>query len=168
MHSLSSAIALIETRKPRTVFDFQTLGINMRHAADGTFRHVFFIGVKGEAVIKIPREYEPDPADPAWKNPLVHARKEIETIERIHSDDRYLHLKRYLPRLLYRSLDTGVVIMPRYRPLRSARAASHFNREETAIARMFRETLKLFTADYDHKNIMRDEKRNLVIVDLGY
>ena len=164
MHSLNVAIDLIQTSNPRNLTEFQTLGIKVRHVADGNFRHVFLLGACGEAVIKIPKDYHPDSEDPAWKNPLVHARKEIETIERICSDDRYLHLKRYLPRLLYRSIDTGVVIMPRYRPMRRVK----FNREEKAVARMFRETLKLFTADYDHKNMMRDGKGNIVIADLGY
>jgi len=164
MHSLQVAIDIIVAGNPRTVAEFQTLGIKLRHVADGNFRHVFYLGQRREAVVKIPKEYHPDPADPAWKNPLVHARKEIETIERICSDDSFLHLKRYLPRLLYRSLDTGVVIMPRYRPMRRVR----FNREERAVSRMFKETLKLFTADYDHKNMMRDSKGNIVIADLGY
>lgn len=135
-----------------------------RVLARGKYRVVYDAPSLG-AVIKIPQKYTPQAGDEAWADPLVHARKEIATLHEIHTNPSLLHLRRYTPHVFFSNPETGVIVMRRYhrrKPIKR-RAA-----EERVISWMFRDTLRMFTADYGLQNLMRDEEGNAVLVDFGY
>lgn len=150
----------------RTAQEVSAAGISMRKLKPGKYRNVFEI-VGADAIVKIPKRYTRKYGDKEYDDPLFHARKEILTITRINSDDSMRHLRAYLPLVYYSSLETGVIMMKKYRAL-SKKDRIPFKREERLLVRIFRETLRMWTADYGLQNLMRDEKMNPVVVDLGY
>lgn len=144
--------------------DAQFLSLSTRVLATGKYRLVYDAPAL-HAVVKVPKKYTPKPGDEAWADPLFHARKEIVTLHDINTNPALYHLRRYLPHVFHANPETGVIVMRRYhRRKPSQRRAA----EERIIVRMFRDTLRMFTADYGLQNLMRDEAGDPVIVDFGY
>ena len=135
-----------------------------RVLAKGKYRTVY-AAPSLDAVVKVPKPYIAKPGDQKWDDPMEHARKEIAVLNEIHTNASYFHLRRYTPHVFFSNPETGVIVMRRYR--RSNPTRKHAA-EERVIARMFRDTLRMFTADYGLQNLMRDEAGNAVLVDLGY
>jgi len=135
-----------------------------RVLAKGKYRIVYDAPSLG-AVVKVPKDYTPQPGDEKWADPLEHARKEIATLNEIHMNPAFLHLRRYTPHVFFSNPETGIIVMRRYRRGKPTRKHAA---EERVISRMFRDTLRMFTADYGLQNLMRDEAGNAVLVDFGY
>jgi hypothetical protein len=155
---------VFERRQPASARAIRALGIPLERLDTGKFRQVFAVGGV-EAVVKIPRRYVAKPGDHEWDDPRMHARREIRTIAAIRGEERLSHLRRYLPAIYYSSLETGIVVMKRYR--HRPRGNPEFGREERLLARFFREALSKDSADYV-LNLMRDEALEPVVIDLGY
>ncbi len=147
-----------------SIEDQKYLAAATRILSRGKFRVVYDAPSLG-AVVKVPKDYTPKPGDEPWADPLVHARKEIAVLNEIHANPAFLHLRPYTPHIFYSNAETGLIVMRRYhrRKPTKRRAA-----EERVIARMFRDTLRMFTADYGLQNLMRDEAGNAILVDFGY
>ena|SRR5271156_5478361 len=157
--------ALFEQHKPKTIKEIKhLLPIKVRFLSSGHFRDIYSIK-RCEAIIKIPKVYTPRPGDvEAHVNPVIHSRKEIDRIAEINSSPELEHLRRYLPEIIYADRKTGVIVMKKY----TRKKRKKFNLQERILVRMFRDTLKMYTADYGKKNLLRDENDEPIVVDLGY
>lgn len=162
--TVQSFAEFLASHKPESAKDIIALGYELVLLSDeGKFRRTYEV-LGHECIIKIPRKYTPQPNHEVWRNPKRHSQIEVETIRMVMEEDKYEHLRRYVPQVYYSCLETGVVVMPVYRTL----TPGDCTEEADVIGQMFRDTLKKWTADYTHKNIMRDGIGNLVVVDLGY
>ena len=153
----------IEHYKPVIASNIVYLGFELREIGQGKFRRCYEV-VGHECIVKVPRRYDPKPHHPTWRNPIHHSQIEVETLRMIMEDDKYEHLRRYVPQVYYSCLETGLVVMPHYLP--PPLAGRH--EEMAMLGQMFRDTLKKWTADYIQHNIMRTNDGGLVVVDLGY
>ena len=152
-------------RRPRTIKDMrELLPVKIRLISEGHFRDIYSVKHCG-AIIKIPKAYTPQKGDvSSHVDPIIHSQKEIDRITEINTRPELEHLRRYLPQLIYADRKAGIIIMKQYFKKKRKR----FNLQERVLVRMFRDTLKMYTADYGRKNLLRDENDEPIIVDLGY
>ena len=157
--------SLFTQHRPRTIGDMRKLlPLKIHLISEGHFRDIYAIKQCG-AIIKIPEDYTPQKGDvPSHVNPLIHSQKEIDRITEINTKPELEHLRRYLPQLIYADRKRGIIVMKQYFKKRRER----FRLQERILVRMFRDTLKMYTADYGRKNLLRDENDEPIVVDLGY
>jgi hypothetical protein len=165
--SNAEVIALLQEKQPTTRAGFDELDLHLEKIGEGIFRNVYRVG-DYPIVVKIPKIHIH--VNEAWNdptNPLGHAQKEINWLTQIEKDsDHFAHLRRYVPEVYYWNAQAGVICTKLY--VKRRKGGRIYKREEAIIVHMFRDTLNLQSADYGHNNLMRDERDNPVVVDLGY
>jgi hypothetical protein len=103
---------------------------------------------------------------------IVHSRVEMRALRRIlRSRRKYKSLARYMPKIYHHNSDTGTVLMHKYRkPKTSPRFEAVCKDIEEKIVAITKDTkwASQDGLDLDNPgNIGRDEKGNLVLLDLG-
>lgn len=97
-----------------------------------------------------------------------HARAEIKSIRRLRrGKKKYKLLQKYIPETYYENLKTGVIVMRRYKPLRSKYDILIADVLEKLVSVVWPEHVSDGT-DVHGANIALDDKGKLKIIDLGY
>jgi len=144
---------------PKTCLEAEKLcNIELTPVAEqGAYRDTYF--VKGAPlVVKFPKN---------TAGTASHSRAEIKAVRRILRGKRkYRLLHSYMPEIFYGNVKTGVILMRRYKPLRSKYDVQIADTLERLVQVLWPE--KVWTTDVHGANIALDDDDEFKIIDLGY
>jgi hypothetical protein len=141
--------------KLKSIEDFDEFGLRLKYFSSGCSRKVYTIRGYPDLVVKIPEEC-PEPSA------VRHAKNEIKAYQVIkRSTKKYKELQPHVPEIYAWNSD-GVILMKKYKFVNRGNAKSE------ALQKVA-ERLFPYNGDTDTyvENLGRDEKGNLICIDMG-
>jgi hypothetical protein len=129
---------------------------------ESAFRDVFDVLVDDKSVglvIKFPQRC-------ARKRNIEHSLFEAQAVDRIRHDPQLKALRRYLPTILWHEPSTGVIVMPKYRPVKYG---EYFEGFQQTFRRMVEDLLPdmKYQFDYGDRNFGLNSRGHYILLDAG-
>jgi len=149
----------------------EDLGYDLRMLSDrneSAYRDVFDVLVDDKSiglVIKFPQRKHGK-----WlKRNIAHSMFEARAIDRMHHDPQLLALKRYAPMLLWHEPETGVIVMPKYRPVSYGEYGEYFEGFQHTFRCMLEDLIPnmRYEFDYGERNFGLNSRGDYVLLDAG-
>jgi hypothetical protein len=129
---------------------------------DSAYRDAYDVLVKNKSigvVIKFPKGGR-------RATSIMHSLFEAEAIHRMRHDPKLLALKRYAPTLLWHEPTTGVIVMPKYKPVKYGEYFEGFQQTFTCMVNdLVSEMRNEF--DYGARNFGLNSRGHYVLLDAG-
>lgn len=170
--STKDAVKRINRLKPKSVADFERIGIPLNEPfAGGSFREVRFPKNKALVfVVKFPIE-----AGGTTNSGRVHSNAEVRKIKKL---SKYRVLKQHLPHIYYHDKSTGIIVMKTYKEIKEAgvtldqtpffRLQTPFFRLGVLTGSLIKKLTGVEMEDIQQSNIRDDGKEGFVFIDCGY
>jgi hypothetical protein len=160
--SIDYVVHLLKTHKPKNVLEASKV-LRLEHLGSGAYRSVYKIGGV-PMVIKFPLDGRTDEKD--------HTRAEIRTISTINRLKKYENLRYLMPKMYYKHMGHGVIVMHYYKPLLDSKAKfipAFVKLLDKFVSAVWPEAMKEGeSVDIHQQNLGIDEDDNIVFTDLGY
>lgn len=167
-------VAYVKKLRPRSITELRP-EYHPRYIAEGAYRQTFDVrrGTRSlDIVIKFPFDGTGDPSLSARQVARAiaiatqHSRDEHEAITRILTVDKFIPLRRYMPKVLHFDADTGVVVMPKYKRIKWSKEFSVFAR---TLKHMVEDLIPelLYEFDYGFANTGVRDDDTYVLLDAG-
>lgn len=146
------------TRPEDTGYDLRLLSVDDECA----YRDVFDALVMNKSigvVIKFPKRKQ-------RATNIRHSLLEAQAIQRMHHDPKLLALKRYAPTLLWHEPTTGVIVMPKYKPVKYGEYFEGFQQTFRCMLNDLIPEMK-YDFDYGTQNFGRNSRGHYVLLDAG-
>jgi len=145
------------TRPEASGYDLRMLN----HRDGSSYRDVFDVLKDDKSlgiVIKFPKRRR--------KGNIMHSLYEVQAVQRMHKDPKLLALKRYAPTILFNEPNTGVIVMPKYKPVRNSEFFEGFLQ---TFERMLDDLIpeRFFEFDGASRNFGINSRSSYVLLDAG-
>ena len=161
MNARNEFLTHIRAEKPQraedTGYDLRALDND-----DGAYRNTYDVLVNDKSigvVIKFPHNR-------SRRENIRHSLYEAQAIHRMRHDPKLLVLKRYAPTLLWHEPTTGVIVMPKYKPVKSGEFFEGFQQTFTCMVNDLLPEMK-YGFDYGERNFGLNSRGHYVLLDAG-
>lgn len=154
--TLKKIISRMKQYRPQFADEFeQMIGPTLNEIGSGCFREVFHIEGTN-VVIKFPMQED----NTRWS--INHSRREIRRIKQIARNEKYRHVRRYVPKTYYYDYQNGVLIMQRLLDLKISKEVCK------PITDMFKDTFFCISDQPDvYGNVGYDGRGQIKLLDWG-
>jgi hypothetical protein len=166
-------IAYVKNLRPRSVDELRP-EYHPRYIAEGAYRQTFDVRRGTHSlglVIKFPFDGTGDPLSArqiarAIAIATQHSRDDYEAITRILTVDKFIPLRRYMPKVLHFDADTGVIVMPKYKRIKLSKGYYVFARTLTHMVEDLIPEM-IYEFDYCFKNFGIRDDGQYILLDAG-
>ena len=160
----ATVIKRIKKKQPLDALDLlDACGLPLQLTNWGQFRNVYDV-LGTQLVIKVPIQ---ESKASGTRINIQHAREEYAAWKKIKSSrHEYRSLKPYLPDMIYFNSRSGIIVMPKYGPVRWPRGRGRHRVIEELESR-FTSALQVTYADIKEDNLGSDKDGNIKVLDLG-